>query len=371
MNRIQFEDCQHISKLPFIDWEKIKGKSILITGGTGLVGSNLVNALTYADSVKKLDIKVVLPVRNTELATRIFGNGNSTVHIMPYSLGERLDIAEGIDYIVHLASPTSSIFFVEKPVDTITANVDGMRAVLELAREKNTQKVIYLSTMEVYGSPGKDHPVLENELGSFETMKARNSYPIAKIASEALCNAYWTQYGIPAVVLRATQTFGPGIRYDDSRVFAQFIRCALEGKDIVLKSAGLTERPYLYTGDAVSAVIACLLNGVPGQAYTVANPETYCSIKEMAHIVSEEIAGGEINVIFDIVEDVSKLGYAETVYFNLDISKMKQLGWSPRVCLREMFERTIKGIQEDEKQNTDCSGADEYLQWRKIPGRTD
>ena len=171
---------------------------------------------------------------------------------------------------------------------------------------------------------------------------------MGKIATEALCYGYYAQYGIPTVVLRATQTFGPGVKYDDGRVFAQFMRCAMEKKDIVLRSLGLTERFYLYTADAVSAILLCLLKGEGGEAYTVANPETYCSISDMAKMVAQELADGEISVQFDVADDISKLGYAETLYMDLDVSKIGNLGWKPQYGLMEMFTRMMRGMEADE-----------------------
>ena len=122
------------------------------------------------------------------------------------------------------------------------------------------------------------------------------------------------------------------------------MRCAVEKKDIVLKSAGLTERPYLYTMDAISAILVSMLNAKPGEAYTVANPETYCSIKDMARIVADEIADGKIKLVFDIVEDIEKLGYAQTLYMDLDVKKIERLGWKPMTGLKSMYERMIRGI---------------------------
>ena len=342
MNQVQLEDCQNIGNLGFIDWNQFRGGTVLITGSTGLIGQNLVNALAYSNQEKGLDIKFILPVRNMEAATKLFGwTGAEIIH---YELGTELKLDTSIDYIVHLASPTNSKFFTEKPVYTMVANIEGTRALLEWAKVHLVKKFVNLSTMEVYGFPEKGHKVKESELGAFETMNARNSYPVAKIACEALCNSYWIQYGVPAVILRATQTFGPGVKYDDGRVFAQFMRCAIEKKDIVLNSAGLTERSYLYTADAVSAILVSLLKAEPGQAYTVANPDTYCSIKDMAQMVSDEIAAGQIKVVFDIAEDIEKLGYAATLFMDLDVGKIKELGWRPSVDLKTMFERMIEGM---------------------------
>ena len=343
MNRVQIEDCQYIGNLCFIDWEQFRNSTILVTGATGLIGQNLVNAIAYNSQEKGLDIKLILPVRNVAIAEKQFSWTDA--EIFHYELGVELKLDTSVDYIVHLASPTSSKYFTEKPVDTMMANIEGTRTLLELARLHHVRKYVGLSTMEVYGSPKKGHKVKENEVGAFETMNARNSYPVAKIACEALCNSYYTQHGVSAVIMRATQTFGPGVRYDDGRVFAQFMRCAVENTDIVLRSAGLTERSYLYTADAVSAILVSLLKGKPGQAYTVANPDTYCSIKDMAQMVANEISGGNIKVVFDIAEDIESLGYAGTLYMDLDVKKIKELGWSPNVALKAMFERMIEGTK--------------------------
>lgn len=343
MNRVQIEDCQNIGNLEFINWDEFKNATVLITGSTGLIGSNLVNALAYNSNEKGLNLKLILPVRNTEVAKDLFEwTGAEIIH---YELGAELEITNTVDYVIHLASPTSSKFFTEKPVDTMLANVEGTKAFLEFAKKNSVKKFISISTMEVYGFPEKGHKVKENELGSFETMNARSSYPVAKMACETLCNSYHVQYGVPVVILRATQTFGPGVKYDDGRVFAQFMRCAIEKNDIVLKSAGLTERSYLYTADAVSAILVSLLKAEPGQAYTIANPETYISIKDMAQMVADEIAKGQIKVVFDIAEDIEKLGYAGTLFMDLDVSKMESLGWSAQVGLIQMYKRMINSVE--------------------------
>lgn len=344
MYQVQIEDCKNIGKLEYIEWERFQGATVLITGSTGLIGSNLVNIVAYNNRDKGLDMKLQLLVRNTEAAEKLFGW--TKADIIPYELGKELTINTSVDYIIHLASPTSSKFFIEKPVETMMENIGGYKALLDWATEHPIKKFIGLSTMEVYGFPEKGHKVKEYELGGLETMNARNSYPIAKIACEALCNSYYTQYGVPAVILRATQTFGPGVKYDDGRVFAQFMRCAIEKKDIVLKSAGLTERSYLYTGDAVSAILLALLKAEPGQAYTIANPDTYCSIKDMAQMVADEITNGKIKVIFDFTEDIERLGYAGTLFMDLDVEKIESIGWKPSIGIRQMFERMLRGIDD-------------------------
>lgn len=346
MNKIQLEDCQRIGKLDFIEWEQFRNSSILITGSSGLIGSNLVNALAYNSQKKDLNITLVLPVRNVEVAEKQFDWTGAD--ILFYELGAELKNEKTVDYIVHLASPTSSKFFVEKPVNTLLDNIEGTRALLDWTKTHQIKKFVSLSSMEVYGFPEKGHIVKETELGSFDTMDPRNSYPIAKIACEAISKGYYVQYGVPTVILRATQTFGPGVRYDDGRVFAQFMRCVVEKKNIVLKTAGLTERPYLYTADAVSAILVCLLKAEPGQAYTIANKETYCSINQMAQLIALDITKGKIDVEYENAENSESLGYANTLYMLLDVEKIEALGWKPQFDLRDMYERMIKGSKDDE-----------------------
>ena len=344
MTDIQEKDFELISNLSYINWKSFEKKSIMITGSTGLIGSNLVFALAYISKKLGLEIELILPVRNTQKASELFQEYMETLRVIEYKLGDELKCSSSIDYIIHCASPTSSKDFSQAPVDVLTANIMGTKALLEFARVNPVEKFIYLSSMEVYGFPEKGHKVFETDAGAFDTMKERNSYPIAKIACESLCRSYFTQYSVPTVVLRLIQTFGPGVKYDDGRVFAQFMRCAVEKKDIVLKTKGETERVYLYTADAIAAIITAMLKGQSGEAYSVANPDTYCSIKEMAELVANEVANSKIKVVFDIAEDISKLGYANTLYMNLNVSKLKALGWNPTVNMKHMFKNMIDAL---------------------------
>ena len=126
----------------------------------------------------------------------------------------------------------------------------------------------------------------------------------------------------------------------DNRVFAQFARAAENGENIVLKSTGESKKSYLYSIDMVSAVLTVILKGKKGEAYNIANEETYCSIKEMAEMVCEKLSNNRSSIVFDISKE-SALIYPPTNTINLDCSKLKSLGWKPSVSLCEMFERMI------------------------------
>jgi len=253
------------------------------------------------------------------------------------------DIKEKIDFIIHGASVTSSNDFVARPSLTIDTTVNGSRVVLDLAVNKKVSSMVYLSTMEVYGVNAEEKRITENDIGYLNPMNVRSCYPESKKLCECMCAAYHSEFSVPVKVARLTQTFGPGVVYNDGRVFADFARCYIEGRDIVLHTAGETKRSYLYTADAVAAVLTILLSGKNGEAYHVANEDTYCSILEMANLVSAIESNKKIKVVIEIDDEVR--GYAPTLKMNLDTSKIKRLGWYPSAGLKQMFIRTIEWMK--------------------------
>lgn len=320
------QDLINISKADFIPWEKLRDKTVLVTGATGLIGFTVVNALLYANLTKGLNLKVLALVRDEKRARDRF-SVLPTPSGLSFIVGnvENLPGIDGeVDYIIHGASRTASKAFVEQPVETILTALNGTENLLKLALNKKSLGMVYLSSMEVYGHPERGHKVTESDVGNLSPLDIRNSYPISKQQCESLCCAYACEYKVPVMIARLTQTFGPGVNYDDNRVFAYFARCIKEKQDIVLKTKGDTERSYLYTADAATAILTVLLKGEPGAAYNMADETTYCSIAEMAQRLAAE---NGIGVKFDI-QDESVNGYLATIYMDLDTSKLKALGWS-------------------------------------------
>lgn len=318
------------------------GKTLFVTGATGLIGQTLIKRVIEFNRNNDGRIKVIASVRNMEKAHGIFGDDNPEDELS-YVVSDISSIPledMGIDYIVHAASNTSSRAFVERPMEIIETAVEGTKRVLKLAEINSISAMAYLSTMEVYGTPSTDEKIDESHSTNLDPMSVRSCYPESKRMCESICASYQKEYGVPTVVLRLTQTFGPGVQYNDGRVFAEFARCAIEGRDIVLKTKGETKREYLHVDDAVNAIFTSLIKGRPGEAYNVANEETYCSIHEMAELVADKCAEGRISVRIQ-EEDGSKYGYAPTLHMNLDTSKFRNLGWIPEHNLEETFKDMI------------------------------
>ena len=305
--------------------------TILVTGATGLIGSALVKSLAVRN-----DANIIAAVRNIEAAQAMFAD-MSNVQVINWDVSRGLAYSGEIDTIVHAAAPTSSRDFVEHPVEVIDAIVDGTRNVLEAARRKAVKSMVFLSTMEVYGSPSVDN-VTECDYGYLDPVSVRSSYPEAKRLAESMCVAYAKECGVPVKIARLTQTFGAGVKRGDARVFAQFGEAVASRRDIILHTTGRTARCYCSLRDAVTAIEAILDKGIAGEAYNVANPDTYCTIAEMAHNLARRHPGS--SVCFE-TDEAQNRGYAPEFRMKLDVTKLKDLGWAPTQGLDEMFDEMI------------------------------
>lgn len=319
------------------DISALNEKKVFITGATGLVGRAIVSRIV-SDCPQT---KIIANVRNKERAEHVFGDYKNRIDLFVSDIKDIPPQNIGVNFIIHGASITDSKSFVQRPIEVIDDAVIGTKSILEFAHVNPVESVVYLSSMEVYGAPSTDDKISETNATNLDTMSVRSCYPISKRLCENMCTAYYSEYGVPAKVVRLTQTFGEGVEYDDKRVFAEFARCVIENRDIVLKTKGDTKRSYLYIDDAVNSILTVLLKGESGEAYNAANEATYCSIYDMAQMVAEQCAGNRINVIVD-PQDPTVYGYAPVLKMNLSCDKLKGLGWKPTIGLETMFKRLIK-----------------------------
>ena len=342
------EDLSHLLTLDYIPYQKLKNKNILITGCTGLVGYNMLNALVFLSKNLDLNLTIHAIVRDKTKLKEIFSDqllSYDKLFFIQEEIKNYKDENADYDYILHIASPTASKDFVTHAVEVIDFAYGAAKNLLELARMHNST-FVYFSSLEVYGSPSSDDKIAENYISSCpDTMSSRSSYSEGKRICETLSRSYFEEYGVPVFILRLTQTFGPGVKNTDNRVFAQFARACRNGEDIILKSTGESKKSYLYTMDMVSAVLTIILKGHPGEAYNIANEETYCSIKDMAEMACEKLSQNKSSIIFDISKE-SMLIYPPKNTINLDCSKLRSLRWSPSVDLYTMFIRMMESWEE-------------------------
>lgn len=342
MNKILEEDFTRI--VSEYDFSALKGKSIFITGATGLIGSQLLQFLHYLNQRYSYEMELHALVRDKEKVMKVFGNefvGNA----IQFMYGDVLALPQidaGIDYIIHGASITASKQFIEKAVETIDIAVNGTLNLLRFAKEKKVTSFVYLSSMEAFGVTDGEGVVREENLGYIDISNPRSSYMESKRMCENLCVCFAHEYGLDTKSIRLTQTLGAGIAYNDTRVAAYFARSVLEGTDIVLKTEGKTKRPILYSADAITAILTVLLKGKFGNIYTAANPQTFATIRETAEMVAGKIAEGKIKVVFDI--DVPA-EYAPNLNLNLNVDKLCSLGWKPVVKLEDSYRRMIAGMR--------------------------
>lgn len=327
-----------------IDWNALDGAHVLVTGATGLIGSLCVRALLERNRLAGSHIAVHALVRSEDKARAMLAEYVDDDDLSIHAVELRDVPRSGIpaDYIIHTACPTASRFFMEHPVETFDAIVNGTGAMLETARARGSRSMVYVSSMEIYGmgnaERGLDNLLDESKVGYIDPCSVRSCYSEGKRAAENLCVGHHAEYGVPVKAVRLAQTFGPGIPMNDTRLFAQVARCAMDGRDFVMKTTGDSTRMYAYTSDAVSAILTVLLRGENGLSYNVANPQTYSSIREMAEMVLDRFSGGRAHVVIDVDPNAP---YPPEHHLPLDVSRIEALGWTPRVGLEEMYRRLI------------------------------
>lgn len=349
MNSILDEDFEIVAK--YIYDLGIKNSTFLISGATGLIGSLLCKALLKANDIYHLNNKAIALVRNENKAKEIFKDFQENPFLSTYICDlskDRIKMDSTVDYVIHTASITASKQMVTQPVETIDVALNGTKSILDFAKCNHVKKVIYLSSMEVYGVMSTEGKVDETQLGFVNLSNVRSCYPEGKRICECICNAYCSEYNIDVSVARLAQTFGAGISKEENRVFAQFIRSALSGNDIVLHTRGLSEGNYVYTSDALSAIFTLIVKGKKASAYNVANESCHTTIREMAEMVANEFGVGQSKVLVELPNDNQTFGYAPDTKLFLDSKKIRELGWQPKYDLKECYHRLAKWIELNE-----------------------
>lgn len=321
---------------------RFNNKRVLVTGASGLIGKSILRELYYISKNGQCSMNVVALMRNKEKIDKSMRQmiDNGFLKVIIQDITEPIYVDFDIDYIIHAASITDSKMMIENPVEVINISILGTMNILEFAKEKKISSLVYLSSMEAYGFTTEKILLKEDCIQFLNPLEVRSCYPESKRMCENLCISYFEEFGVPTKIVRLAQTFGKGVSLSDKRVFAEFARCIIEHKNIELLSDGSSSRMYLDTSDAAMGILTVLLDGQNGSAYNCANKETYCSILEMAQMVSKEFGEGKIEVILK-KGDLKKFSPPHS--FFLDVSKIESLGWKPKKNLKDMYKSMMEG----------------------------
>lgn len=244
-----------------------KGSRIVVTGCAGFIGYTVMNFFNrYAEELGIISI--------TGLDNFIMGRPkwldriakNSRIHIKHFDVvSDRLDSVAGLeeaDYVMHMASIASPVYYRQHPLETLDSNVAGLRNLLDFYRGKKLKGLLFMSSSEIYGNPDEAHiPTSETYSGYVASIGPRACYDESKRIGETLCYVFSKEYEMPITIVRPFNNYGPGTRLNDKRVTADFVSSIMEGKDIVILSDGTPKRTFCYIADAVLGYFKALLYG--------------------------------------------------------------------------------------------------------------
>lgn len=348
-NKIIKEDLEFIYSSD-INWSLFYNKTILITGANGFLPAYLVESLLYLNYKKpQNNVKVIALVRSLKNAQSRFSEylNNLNLEFIEQDVCEPILKEIKVDYIIHAASQASPKYYGIDPVGTISANVMGTINLLNFSRFNNIKSFLFFSSSEVYGELSSSQmPAKEHVFGYIDPTNVRACYSESKRMGENICISYNHQFAIPIKIVRPFHTYGPGMKLDDGRVYADFVSDILNNKDICMLSDGSATRAFCYLSDATIGFFKVLLNGINGEAYNVGNPNEEYSILELAEIIVNIYPEKNLKVNKHIrLEDHS---YLKSIVSrnSPDISKISNsLNWEPIMSVTSGFKRTIESFK--------------------------
>src|SRR4051794_12611231 len=266
------EDLRRINAAP-LPWEQLAGRTVVVSGAAGMLPAYLVETLLARNELDPaFGVRVVGLVRDRARAAERFGayTGRDDLRLVEHDVTEPVafDVVAAADVVIHGASPASPARFTRAPLATLAANVTGTEQMLRLADARGAERFLFISSGEVYGEVSRV-PTREGDYGAVDPTSVRSCYAEGKRAGEALCAAYHHERGVAARIARPFHTYGPGLRLDDGRVFADLVADILRRRPLTLHGDGRARRAFCYLADAVEGLFTVLLRGDAGRAYNV------------------------------------------------------------------------------------------------------
>lgn len=342
MNQVLKQDIDMIIREDIL-WEKLKGKTVLITGASGMIGSYMLYTLTTLNDEYNYGIKIIAMLRNpNKLPVEV--REREDVVLSVQDVTAKMEIEGAVDYIIHAASPASPLIMQNHPVETIAANTMGTFNTLMLAKDKNAEGYMFISSREIYGQPYEGQEFFyEDTYGFVDQLNPRSCYSEGKKAAETMCVSFRAEYGLNTKIARLAHTYGPGMSIYDGRVQADFLKNVFHNEDIVLKSEGTAVRTYTYIADAVEGLFRILLNS-EDIVYNIGNEDGKVSIRELAEIMVNIYPERNLKLVFDIPEGGTK-GTAPYTLGILHSGKLRSIGWEPKYTVKEGFKRTLEYLE--------------------------
>ena len=341
MNKIILDDCVDIIKDNEV--EKLRNKTFLITGASGMLGSYILYVLKVLNDLYNMNINIILNVRNKNKLSEELVN-DSHVKVIVQDVINEFHISSDIDYIVHAASPASPKIMKDYPFETNAANTIGTYNTLLLAKEKGAN-YLFISSREIYGEPNSGVSVFKEDgiLGYVDPLIPRNGYAEGKKAAENMCVSMHEEYGINTKIVRLAHTYGPGMSIDDGRVQADFLKNVLNNEDIIMKSKGDSIRTYTYVADAVNAIFKVLLSS-HDIVYNISDDKEI-TIKELAETLVSLSNHSKLVMEIDKSLERGSASFKRGILSNEKIKK--ELNWYPKYNVYDGFKRTLEYLKEE------------------------
>lgn len=330
--------------LPELDL--LSEKNILITGSNGLICSAVIDVFVRWNNKHNGKINIFVAGRNEKKIKNRFKHCYSEdwFNFVSYDASSLCNVISAkCDYIIHGASNASPNKIIKEPVETMINNFIGLQYLLELAKNQKSNRVLFISSSEIYGKKEGNKPFLLNDYGYIDLLNSRNSYSVSKRAAETLCASYYDEYGVDSVIVRPGHIYGPTATESDNRVSSVWAYSVARGEDIIMKSDGSQLRSYCYCLDCASAILKVLLSGKSGNAYNISNPDSVISIKDMASLLTD-FAGVELKM--ELPTESEKKSFNPMSNSSLDSSELLELGWKGLFSSERGFEHTVEIIRE-------------------------
>jgi len=323
---------------------KVQGKTFLITGGSGFIGSYLVESLVNFNKNTNVEIKII-SVDNNITSVKRYGSGSGIVYLRK-DVSKHFNLKGHIDYIIHAAGIASPVYYQKYPLETIDIAVSGTRNMLDLAKSKKVKSVLFFSSSEIYGNPPKDKiPTSEDYNGNVSSIGPRSCYDESKRLGETLCMTYFRLFKTPVKVVRPFNVFGPGMSYRDYRVIPTFIYRGIKDKKIKIHSNGKQTRTFCYITDAVCSVFDVLLSNDNGEVYNIGNDASEINMNNLAVKVAKYLGNKSrlSNVKYPL-----KYPLDEPSRRSPDLRKLKdRFGYNPMVSTDDGLKKMIAWCREN------------------------